>query len=126
MGGGGDGQVKTVRLPVLQNFGLKLTLYLIKWKIKNCNIRKDIWKVSFTKRKKICFSVLGLVLNGCCPKALLGGSSKDDDSNERNNLARAQRFFRTFLCCHCTTTFVELPHFTLYVGREQKTLFVFL
>ena len=96
MGGGGGGQVKTGRLTVLQNFGLKLTLYLIKWKIKNCNIRKDIWKVSFNKRKQICFSVLGLVLNGCCPKALLGGSSKDDDSNERNNLARASRFFLNF------------------------------
>ena len=87
--GGGGGQVKTGRLPVLQNFGLKLTLSWIKWKIKNCNIRKDIWKVSFNKRKQIYFSVLGLVLNGCCPEALLGSSSKDDDSNERNNLARA-------------------------------------
>ena len=64
-------------------------LILIKWKIKNCNIRKDIWKVSFNKRKQICFSVLGLPLNGCCPEALLGSLSKDDDSNERNNLARA-------------------------------------
>ena len=45
--------------------------------------------VSFNKRKQICFSVLGLVLNGCCPEALLEGLSKDDDSNERNNLARA-------------------------------------
>ena len=90
MGGGGGGdQVKTGRLTVLQNFGLKLTLYLIKWKIKNCNIRKDIWKVSFNKRKQICFSVLGLVLSGCCPEALLESLSKDDDSNERNNLARA-------------------------------------
>ena len=45
--------------------------------------------VSFNKRKQICFSVFGLVLNGCCPEALLGSLSKDDDSNERNNLARA-------------------------------------
>lgn len=62
-------------------------LILIKWKIKNCNIRKDM--VSFNKRKQIYFSVLGLVLNGSCPEALLGSLSKDDDSNERNNLARA-------------------------------------
>ena len=87
--GGGGGSSQTGRLPVLQNFGLKLTLYLIKWKIKNCNIRKDIWKVSFNKKKQICFSVLDLVLNGSCPEALLGGLSKDDDSNERNNFARA-------------------------------------
>ena len=88
---GGGVQVKTGRLTVLQNFGLKADivfyLILIKWKIKNCNIRKDM--VSFNKRKQICFSVLGLVLNGCCPEALLESLSKDDDSNERNNLARA-------------------------------------
>ena len=88
-GVGGGVQVKTGRLTVLQNFGLKLTLYLIKWKIKNCNIRKDIWKVSFNKRKQICFSALDLVLSGCCPEALLESLSKDEDSNERNNLARA-------------------------------------
>ena len=84
------GSSQTGRLPVLQNFGLKLTLYLIRWNIKNCNIRKDIWKVSFNKKTNFCFSVLGLPLSGCCPKAFsLGVLSKDDDRNERNNLARA-------------------------------------
>ena len=76
MGGGGGVKLKNGRLPVIQNFGLKLTLYSIKWKIKNCNIRKDIWKVSFNKRKQICFSVLGLVLNGCCPKHYYGAQAR--------------------------------------------------
>ena len=91
--GGGWGSSKNWALNRSSEFwpqaDIVFYLILIKWKIKNCNIRKDIWKVSFNKRKQICFSVLGLPLNGCCPEALLGSLSKDDDSNERNNLSRA-------------------------------------
>ena len=90
-GGGGGGSSKNWALNRSSEFwpqaDIVFYLILIKWKIKNCNIRKDM--VSFNKRKQICFSVLGLVLNGCCPEALLESLSKDDDSNERNNLARA-------------------------------------
>ena len=37
---------------------------------------------------------------------------------QNNILARASRFFLTFLCRHCTSTIVKLPNFTFYRKRE--------
>ena len=65
---GGGGSSQTGRIPVLQNFGLKLTLYLIKWNIKNCNIRKDIWKVYFKKKNKFVSVYLAYLTVVAVPK----------------------------------------------------------